>query len=140
MSASAFTNVMHFKGAVAELPLSSSGVALGDIYVINVDDGGYVDAEGKPVSSSDDVTKTPLKRGQEYICVDPSYSNVGKWELIGDQNTGATKGYVDAAIASAMTYSSATGIAASASTLADAAQAAISAIDGAKSQLAAQDA
>lgn len=139
VNASAFANVMHFKGAVAELPLYSSGVALGDIYVINIDDGGYIDAEGKPVSSSDDVTKTPLKRGQEYICVDPTYSNVGKWELIGDQNTGATKGYVDAAIASAMTYSSATGIAASASTLSAAVQALATAVDGAKTALSSDD-
>ena len=68
LDATAFGNVMSFKGVVTELP-SESNVS-GDIVVIGADPTG-----------------TGLVQGQEYI-----YDGT-KWELIGDQNTYAVNAY-----------------------------------------------
>ena len=75
VNASAFANVMKFRGVVASTANVTSP-ASGDIVVIGADPTGGA------------VT------GQEYI-----YDG-SKWELIGDQNTYATKAYVDTSVSS----------------------------------------
>lgn len=72
VNASTFGNVMRFKGTVTT-PSEDTNPVPGDIVVIGSQAAGGC------------VT------GQEYI-----YTNASTWELIGDQNTYATKATVDA--------------------------------------------
>lgn len=78
VDASTFGNVMRFRDTVSDTA-NVSNPAAGDIVVI----AGVTDSESKFVN------------GQEYI-----YTNESKWEVIGDQNTYATKATVDASFAS----------------------------------------
>lgn len=77
VDASTFGNVMRFRDTVSDTA-NVSNPAAGDIVVI----AGVTDSESKFVN------------GQEYI-----YTNESKWEVIGDQNTYATKATVDASFA-----------------------------------------
>lgn len=77
VNASTFGNVMRFRDTVSNTA-NVSNPAAGDIVVI----AGVTDSESKFVN------------GQEYI-----YTNESKWEVIGDQNTYATKATVDASFA-----------------------------------------
>lgn len=72
VDASAFGNVMHFKGVVTALP---SEAEQGDIVVIGANPTG-----------------SGLVAGQEYICTVAS-TTAPTWELIGDQNTYALNAY-----------------------------------------------
>lgn len=74
VNASTFGNVMRFRDTVSNTA-NVSNPAAGDIVVI----AGVTDSESTFVN------------GQEYI-----YTNESKWEVIGDQNTYATKATVDA--------------------------------------------
>jgi len=80
LNASAFTNVMHFRDVVTTLP--STNNVKGDIVVVGVN----------PTS--------PLVQGQEYIWTSTTSTGTNHWELIGDQNTYATKAYVDTQLSS----------------------------------------
>lgn len=74
VDASTFGNVMRFRDTVSDTA-NVSNPAAGDIVVI----AGVTDS------------KSTFVNGQEYI-----YTNASTWELIGDQNTYATKATVDA--------------------------------------------
>lgn len=76
VDASAFGNVMKFKGVVTALP---SEAEQGDIVVIGANPTG-----------------SGLVAGQEYICTVASTS-APTWELIGDQNTYALNAYTSTA-------------------------------------------
>lgn len=77
VDASTFGNVMRFRDTVSDTA-NVSNPAAGDIVVI----AGVTDS------------KSTFVNGQEYI-----YTNENKWEVIGDQNTYATKATVDASFA-----------------------------------------
>ena len=76
VDATAFGNVMHFQGVYSS-PYDLENPQSGDIIII-----------GSASSGSSYVN------GQEWIFDDKAYD----WELIGDQNTYATKAYVDASV------------------------------------------
>ena len=105
LNASAFANVMHFRG-VYPSPYSWTNPQGGDIIII-----GGASSGSKYVN------------GQEWIYNDKA-SPSADWELIGDQATYATKAYVDTAVSSAVSAASdAYGLASYANTSAQAAYA-----------------
>ena len=113
---SSLDKVMHFVGAGTSLPTSAKA---GDVYVFTADETNVPSGE------------TGFKAGQEVVYTSESETyDRDNWEVIGDQNTYATKAYVDGTFAlnayssTALVYSNA-----SASTVPLALNAAGAAID-----------
>ena len=91
VAASEIANVMHFKGTSTTLPSwgESTTQKAGDIWIVGANPTGYITSSGWGSTTSTGNTK--LVAGQEYV-----KTSSGGFELIGDQNTYATKAYVDA--------------------------------------------
>ena len=95
VAASEIANVMHFKGTSTTLPSwgESTAQKAGDIWIVGANPTGYITSSGWGSTASAGNTK--LVAGQEYV-----KTSTGGFELIGDQNTYATKAYVDASVTS----------------------------------------
>lgn len=93
VDATEIANVMHFKGTSTVLPAytASSDTKAGDIWIIGANPTGYITSSGWGTTNS--AEGTALSAGQEYI-----RTSSNGFELIGDQNTYATKAYVNASI------------------------------------------
>lgn len=93
VAASEIANVMHFKGTSTTLPSwgESAAQKAGDIWIVGANPTGYITSSGWGSTTSTGNTK--LVAGQEYV-----KTSSGGFELIGDQNTYATKAYVDASV------------------------------------------